>query len=101
MTQPWSFQDRIRVLAGLCEVLKSSPAAADLMSKVNAECEKLSKISAKNSFREADFMKVEYTRINYFFCVISVAISLLECCRGFGITQQGRLIQLYMCTRIP
>jgi hypothetical protein len=37
----WSFKDRIALLAGLCEVLKSSPAGADVFNKVNAECIKL------------------------------------------------------------
>ena len=31
---PWSFSDRISVIAGLCEVLKASPAASDLFLKV-------------------------------------------------------------------
>jgi hypothetical protein len=31
---PWSFSDRIVVIAGLCEVLKASPAASDLFLKV-------------------------------------------------------------------
>ena len=55
---PWTFQDRISVLTGLCEVLKSSPGAAEMFLKVNSECQKLWNISSKSSFREADFMKV-------------------------------------------
>jgi hypothetical protein len=35
---PWSFRDRIVVIAGLCEVLKASPAASDLFLKVNSVC---------------------------------------------------------------
>lgn len=46
------------VIAGLCEVLKASPIASELFLRVNAECVKLWTISAKNTFREADFMKV-------------------------------------------
>ena len=46
------------VIAGLCEVLKASPIASELFLRVNADCLKLWTISAKNTFREADFMKV-------------------------------------------
>lgn len=55
---PWSFQDRMSVLTGLCEVLKGSQGAADMFLKVNSDCQKLWTISSKSSFREADFMKV-------------------------------------------
>ena len=55
---PWTFKERISVLTGLCEVLKASPEAAEMFMKVNLDCQKLWAISAKSSFREADFMKV-------------------------------------------
>ena len=55
---PWSYQDRISVLGGLCEVLKTSQQASEHISKAHNECQKLLTITAKQRFREADFMKV-------------------------------------------
>ena len=55
---PWSYQDRVSVLGGLCEVLKTSQQASEHISKAHNECQKLLGITSKQRFREADFMKV-------------------------------------------
>ena len=55
---PWSYQDRISVLGGLCEVLKTSQQASEHITKSHNECQKLLTITSKQRFREADFMKV-------------------------------------------
>jgi hypothetical protein len=55
---PWTFQDRMTVLGGLCEVLKTSEQACSFLTNAHSECQKLHAITSKQRFREADFMKV-------------------------------------------
>jgi hypothetical protein len=54
----WSFAERVTVLLALAVVFRSSDRSMDFMHSVNADCEKLMKISSKPNFREADFMSV-------------------------------------------
>lgn len=54
----WSFAERVTVLLALAIVFRSSDRSMDFMQSINADCEKLIKISSKPNFREADFMSV-------------------------------------------
>ena len=54
----WSVNERITVLLALAVVFRSSDKSMEFMQGINADCEKLIKISAKANFREADFMSV-------------------------------------------
>ena len=54
----WSLKHRVAVLEALCESMKATKVGAEVLENMYAECQKLSKINEKNSFREADFMAI-------------------------------------------
>jgi hypothetical protein len=56
--QPWSFEERVTVLLALINVFRSTDKSMEFMQNINADCDKLVKISSKPNFREADFMGV-------------------------------------------
>jgi hypothetical protein len=82
----WSSSHRVKVLAGLCNVLRSNSVGVDYLQKIASECEKLLRISSKSNFREADFMNVVKEVIG------DDGVSL---CRSFldGIDSRGKDLQ--------
>eukprot|EP01041_Mallomonas_annulata_P004666 gene4666-9256_t len=56
VVRTWSVEERIVVLRGLCELLKTHSSSQDYLARVSQECQKLTSTASLNSFREADFM---------------------------------------------
>lgn len=54
--QTWSFQERLCVLAAICEVLKGHEISFQYLHKIYSECITLSKMSFREPFHEGDFM---------------------------------------------
>lgn len=53
---PWSIEDRLNVYAALCEVLKCHDESNSYLNGIYNECVKLSKMSIREPFHEADFI---------------------------------------------
>ena len=52
----WTLQERLCVFTGLCEVLKGHRITYQHLNEIYSECLKLSKMSLREPFHEADFM---------------------------------------------
>lgn len=53
---PWTMNDRLNVFAALCEVLKGHSESNTYLNGIYNECVKLSKMSIREPFHEADFI---------------------------------------------
>ena len=53
---PWTMRDRLNVYAALCEVLKGHNESNKYLNGIYNECVKLSKMSIREPFHEADFL---------------------------------------------
>lgn len=51
----WSIDERVTVLAALCEAMKASTASLEFVTAWWAACERLGQVCSKGAFREADF----------------------------------------------
>jgi hypothetical protein len=56
MQVPWTMNDRLNVFAALCEVLKGHSESNTYLNGIYNECVKLSKMSIREPFHEADFV---------------------------------------------
>ena len=54
---PWTMRERLKVYFALCELLKTHDASHAYMTDLYKECTKLTKMSVKDSFCEADFIE--------------------------------------------
>lgn len=55
-TISWSLQERLCILTALCEVLKGHRISYEYLHEMYSECLKLSKMSLREQFHEADFL---------------------------------------------
>eukprot|EP01042_Synura_sphagnicola_P000235 gene235-242_t len=53
----WNVQERVTVIHGLCELLKTNPKSQDFLQQVCDECSAIMDMATSDSFREADFVE--------------------------------------------